>query len=355
MLYLAKKFFGVFSKDIGIDLGTCNTLVYVRQQGVVLCEPSVVAVKKGTNKVLQDGRGNLAVGSVAKEMIGKTHGGIIAIRPLKSGVIADFDITEAMISYFIRKVHNRQFGVMPRVAIAVPAGITAVEKRAVLNSAEQAGARQVFLIEEPMAAAIGAGLPMLDPVGSMICDIGGGTAEVAVISLGGMIAYRSVRCAGDSMDEAIIKYMKDRHNLLIGEQTAEHIKIEVGSVWPVMPETTIEVRGRDFQTAMPRRVEVHSGEVREALQEPLQNILRGIREVLEEIPPEIAADLVERGLTLCGGGSLLRGMDRAIAQQIGIPVRVADEPMMCVVKGAGVIIEHLDKFKHTLESSEDIL
>ena len=354
MLYLAKRFFGMFSKDIGIDLGTCNTLVYVKGQGVVLSEPSVVAVKRGTDKVLMDGKGNLAVGSVAKDMIGKTHAGIVAIRPLKNGVIADFDITEAMITYFIRKVHDRTIGVMPRVAVAVPAGITAVEKRAVLNAAENAGARHVYVIEEPMAAAIGAGLPMLDPVGNMICDIGGGSSEIAIISLGGMVAYKSLRVAGDAMDEAIVKYIKQEYNLLIGEQTAEKVKIASGSMDPTAgDDRPIDVCGRDFQTAMPRRITIDSGEVRSALKEPLMAVVRGMREVLEAVPPEISADLVEHGVTMAGGGSMLRGICSFIANEIQIPVRLAEEPMLCVVKGTGLIIEHLDRFKDTLESSEE--
>jgi rod shape-determining protein MreB len=354
MLYLAKRFFGMFSKDIGIDLGTCNTLVYVKGQGVVLSEPSVVAVKRGTDKVLMDGKGNLAVGSVAKEMIGKTHAGIVAIRPLKNGVIADFDITEAMISYFIRKVHDRAIGVMPRVVVAVPAGITTVEKRAVLNAAEHAGARRVYLIEEPMAAAIGAGLPMLDPVGNMIVDIGGGSAEIAIISLGGMVAFKSLRVAGDAMDEAIVKYVKQEYNLVIGEQTAEKIKITAASLDPSAgEERSVEVCGRDFQTAMPRRITISSAELRAALREPVLAIVRGIREVLEAVPPEISADLVEHGITMAGGTSMLRGIGQAIEDEIQIPVKLADEPMLCVVKGTGLIIEHLDRFRETLESSEE--
>jgi len=347
-----KRAFGVFSKDMGIDLGTCNTLVYVRGEGIVLSEPSVVAVRKGTNKVLLDGK---AVGNTAKEMIGKTPGNIVAVRPMRNGVIADFDITEALIGYFIQKVHNRKVGIMPRVVIAVPSGITAVEKRAVVNSAERAGARQVFVIEEPMAAGIGASLPMLDPVGNMIVDIGGGTTEVAVLSLGGVVSKQSIRIAGDEMDEAIMQHLRRAYNLQIGEQTAERIKIQVGSVYPLEQEMQMEVCGRDVMAAMPRRVTVTSEEIRESLREPLECITRAVKECLEQTPPELAADLVERGITMCGGNSLIRGMANAIKKEIDIPVRIAEDPLTCVVRGCGLVIENLDKFKEALESDEDIM
>ena len=347
-----KRAFGVFSKDMGIDLGTCNTLVYVRGEGIVLSEPSVVAVRKGTNKVLLDGK---AVGNTAKEMIGKTPGNIVAVRPMRNGVIADFDITEALIGYFIQKVHNRKVGIMPRVVIAVPSGITAVEKRAVVNSAERAGARQVFVIEEPMAAGIGASLPMLDPVGNMIVDIGGGTNEVAVLSLGGVVSKQSIRIAGDEMDEAIMQHLRRAYNLQIGEQTAERIKIQVGSVYPLEQEMQMEVCGRDVMAAMPRRVTVTSEEIRESLREPLECITRAVKECLEQTPPELAADLVERGITMCGGNSLIRGMANAIKKEIDIPVRIAEDPLTCVVRGCGLVIENLDKFKEALESDEDIM
>ncbi|MBI2901585.1 MAG: rod shape-determining protein [Planctomycetes bacterium] len=347
-----KKAFGVFSKDMGIDLGTCNTLVYVRGEGIVLSEPSVVAVRKGTNKVLLDGK---AVGNTAKEMLGKAPGNIDVIRPMRNGVIADFDITESLISYFIRKVHDRKFGIMPRIVIAVPSGITGVEKRAVINSAERAGARQVFVIEEPMAAGIGAGLPMLDPVGNMIVDVGGGTTEVAVLSLGGVVAKQSIRIAGDEMDEAIMQHLRRAYNLQIGEQTAERIKIQIGSVHPPEQEMQTEVSGRDVMAAMPRRVTVTSEEIREALREPLDAIVRTVRECLERTPPELAADLVERGVTMCGGNSLIRGMCEAIQKEVGIPVKRAEDPLTCVVRGCGLVIENLDKFKEALESDEDIL
>jgi rod shape-determining protein MreB len=348
---IIKRCFGVFSKDMGMDLGTCNTLVYVRGEGIVLSEPSVVAVKKGTNKVLLDGK---AVGATAKEMIGKTPGNIVAVRPMRNGVIADFDITEALIAYFIQKVHNRKFGIMPRVVIAVPSGITGVEKRAVINSAERAGARQVFVVEEPMAAGIGAGLPMLDPIGNMIVDIGGGTTEVAVLSLGGIVASRSVRVAGDEFDNAIMQHLRRAYNLQIGEQTAERIKIDVGSLYPLEQELTMEVSGRDVMAMMPRKVTITSEEIREAMKEPFDAIIHAIKETLEETPPELAADLTERGITMAGGGSLIRGIDRAIRKEIDVPVRISEDPLTCVARGTGLVIENLDKFKDALESDEDI-
>jgi len=348
---IIKRCFGVFSKDMGMDLGTCNTLVYVRGEGIVLSEPSVVAVRKGTNKVLLDGK---AVGSTAKEMIGKTPGNIVAVRPMRNGVIADFDVTEALISYFIQKVHNRKFGIMPRVVIAVPSGITGVEKRAVINSAERAGARQVFVVEEPMAAGIGAGLPMLDPIGNMIVDIGGGTTEVAVLSLGGIVAARSVRVAGDEFDDAIMQHLRRAYNLQVGEQTAERIKIDVGSLYPLEQELTMEVSGRDVMAMMPRKVTITSEEIREAMKEPFESIIHAIKETLEETPPELAADLTERGITMAGGGSLIRGIDRAIRKEIDVPVRLAEDPLTCVARGTGLVIENLDKFKDALESDEDI-
>jgi rod shape-determining protein MreB len=348
---IVKRCFGVFSKDIGMDLGTCNTLVYVKGEGIVLSEPSVVAVRKGTNKVLLDGK---AVGATAKEMIGKTPGNIVAVRPMRNGVIADFDITEALIAYFIQKVHNRKFGIMPRIVIAVPSGITGVEKRAVINSAERAGARQVFVVEEPMAAGIGAGLPMLDPIGNMIVDIGGGTTEVAVLSLGGIVACRSVRIAGDEFDEAIMQHLRRAYNLQIGEQTAERIKIDIGSLYPLEQELTLEVSGRDVMAMMPRKVTITSEEIREAMKEPFDAIIHSIKETLEETPPELAADLTERGITMAGGGSLIRGIDRAIRKEIDVPVRIAEDPLTCVARGTGLVIENLDKFKDALESDDDI-
>lgn len=335
---------------MGIDLGTCNTLVCVAKYGIVLSEPSVVAVRKGTNKVLLNG---MAVGNVAKEMIGKTPGNIVAVRPLKDGVIADFDMTEAMIKYFIQKVHNRKWGIRPRVAISVPSGSTPVEKRAVTSSAERAGARKVYLVEEPIAAGIGVGLPIQEPIGSLIVDIGGGTTEVAVISLGGIVASKSIRVAGDEMDEAIITHIRRVHNLHIGEQTAERIKIKIGSAYTLEEELEMEVKGRDLVSQLPKKIVVTSGEIREALKEPVSAIIQAIRDTLENTPPEVAGDLVDQGITMAGGGALLRGLDKAIAKEIQIPVRVADEPMMAVAKGTYAILEHLDTLKECLESSEE--
>jgi rod shape-determining protein MreB len=350
MISIVKRAFGMFSKDMGIDLGTCNTLVYVSGEGILLSEPSVVAVRKGTTKVLLDGK---AVGNVAKEMLGKTPGNIVAVRPMRNGVIADFDITGAMISYFIQKVHNRKFGIMPRVVIAVPSGITGVEKRAVINAAENAGARQVFVIEEPMAAGIGAGLPMLDPVGSMVVDIGGGTTEVAVLSLGGIVASRSIRIAGDEFDEAAVQHLRRAYNLQIGEQSAERIKIQIGSLFPLEQELTIDIAGRDLLTSMPRKIALRSEEIRESLKEPFQMIVRAIKECLEVTPPELSSDLVDRGIVLAGGNSLLRGIDKAIRKELDIPVRQAEDPLTCVVRGTGLVIENLDKFKDALEGNEE--
>jgi len=343
---------GWFSLDMGIDLGTCNTLVCVRGQGIVLNEPSVVAVRKGTNRVLQDGN---AVGLVAKEMLGKTPGSISAIRPLKDGVIADFDITEAMLGYFIRKVHGRRSFIKPRVVISVPSGITAVEKRAVLNSAERAGARRVYLLQEPMAAGIGAGLPIAEPTANMVVDIGGGTTEVAIMSLGDISVCESIRMAGDDMDEAIINYMKRTYNLLIGEQTAERIKMEIGSAAPFSEEKTQEVRGRDMISGLPRKTVVTSEEIRESLKEPMGQIIDTVTRTLERSEPELAADLVENGIYLAGGGSLLRWLDQVMANATGLPVQLVDDPITCVARGTAIYLEHLNKWKRTLESDEDEL
>jgi len=344
--------FGLFSTDMGIDLGTCTTLVCIPGEGIILCEPSVVAVKKGTNRVLADGN---AVGYMAKEMLGKTPGSIQAIRPLKDGVIADFDITEAMIRYFINKVHKRTFVVRPRVVIAIPSGITAVEKRAVLNSAERAGARRVYLVDEPKAACIGAGLPIEESTGSMIVDVGGGTTEVAVLCLGGIVASESIRIAGDEMDEAIVSHMKRTYNLLIGEQTAERIKIQIGSAYPLEKELTMEVKGRDSISGLPRKCVVNSEEVREALKEPVDAICEAVKRTLEKTPPELAADLVDTGVILVGGGVMLRGMEKVIAAETGIPVKVADDPMTSVAKGTSIFLENIDEpiWKATMETSED--
>ena len=304
------RLFGWFSSDIGIDLGTANTLVYVKDQGIVLREPSVVAVQAGTSKVL-------AVGDEAKRMLGRTPANIVAVRPLKDGVIADFEVTEAMLRHFITKVHNSRVRARPRVVIAVPSGITEVEKRAVRESATHAGAREVYLIEEPMAAAIGVGLPVQDPAGNMIIDIGGGTTEVALISLSGIVFSRSVRVAGDELDEAIVQYMKRAYNLMVGERTAEEIKIKIGSAYPSEKETSVEVKGRDLVAGLPKTLTITSQEVREALLEPISTIVDSVRITLERCPPELSADLVDRGLVLAGGGALLRGFDRLLSEETG--------------------------------------
>ncbi len=343
---------GIFSLDMGIDLGTCNTLVSIRGQGIVLNEPSVVAVRRGTNKVLRLGDG-AAVGLVAKEMLGKTPGSISAIRPMKDGVIADFDITEEMLGYFIRKAHRRRRFIKPRVVISIPSGITAVEKRAVLNSAERAGARRVYLVEEPMAAGIGAGLPINEPTASMIVDIGGGTTEVAIMSLADISVCESIRVAGDDMDEAIAAHMKRTYNLMIGEQTAERIKMDIGSAAPMDEESSLEVRGRDMISGLPRKTVISSEEVREALKEPVGSIIDCVVRTLERAEPELAADLVENGICLAGGGALLRGMDTVLANATGLDVRLADDPLTSVARGTAVYLENLEVWKDTMESDED--
>ncbi len=328
------KLFGFFSSDIGIDLGTANTLVYVKDRGIVLREPSVVAVRYGTNEVL-------AVGDDAKRMLGRTPGNIVAIRPLRDGVIADFDVTEAMLRHFIRKVHSRRGLVRPRVVIAVPSGITEVEKRAVKESALQAGAREVYMIEEPMAAAIGVGLPVQEASGNMIVDIGGGTTEVALISLSGIVYSRSVRVAGDELDEAIVQYMKRAYSLMIGERTAEEIKIRIGSAYPIEKEMTMEVKGRDMVAGLPKTITITSQEVREALVEPLNTIVDAVRVTLERCPPELSADLVDRGIMLAGGGALLRGFDKLLQEETGLPVHIADDPLSAVGVGTGMVLNEL--------------
>lgn len=345
-----RKLLGVFSKDLGIDLGTANTLVCVRGEGITCNEPSYVAVHKGTNKVLMDGR---AVGSAAKEMAGRPPRNIEVIRPMKQGVIADFEITEAMLNYFITKVHRRTWGIRPRVVIAVPTGITAVEKRAVYSSAERAGARKVYLIEEPRAAGIGAGLPIEEPVGSMILDIGGGTSEIAVLSLADIVVAKSLRVAGDAMDDAIVQHMKRTYNLSIGDTTAEKIKVEVGSAYPLEEEKTIEVRGKDIIGRIPRSQVVTSEEVREALREPLEDIVEAVKEVLELTPPEISADLLDRGMTVAGGGAMLQGIDKLIEQETNLPVNIAEDPLGCVARGTAMFLERLDLYTAILESEEE--
>ncbi len=329
------RLFGFANSDIGIDLGTANTLVFSKDQGIVLREPSVVAVKTGTNIVV-------AVGDDAKRMLGRTPGNISAIRPLKDGVIADFKITEAMLRHFIQKVHKRRSFVRPRVVIAVPSGITEVEKRAVRESAEQAGAREVYLIEEPMAAAIGVGLPVQEAAGNMIVDIGGGTTEVAIISLSGIVYSRSVRVAGDELDEAIINYMKRAYNLMIGERTSEEIKLRIGSAYPMGKETTMEVKGRDMVAGLPKTITITSQEVREAMLEPLNTIIDAVRTTLERCPPELSADLVDRGIMLAGGGALLRGFDKLLQEETGLPVHVADDPLSAVAEGCGRVLSEIE-------------
>ncbi len=342
---------GMFSIDMGIDLGTCNTLVCVKGEGIVLNEPSVVAVIKGTNRVLQDGN---AVGLVAKEMLGKTPGSITAIRPLKDGVISDFEVTEAMLSYFIRRVHGRKRFINPRVVIAVPSGITAVERQAVFDSAERAGARRVYLVEEPMAAAIGAGLPVTEPTASMIVDIGGGTTEVAIISLAGISVCKSVRTAGDDFDDAIVSHMKRTYNMAIGEQMAERIKIEIGSAAAQGDsEPSMDVKGRDMISGLPRKTLISSEEIRGALQEPVNSIIAAITQTLEQAEPELAADLVDNGITMAGGSSLLRGLTTVVSNATGLDVRLADDPLTCVARGTSVYLENLEVWKDTMQSDAD--
>jgi rod shape-determining protein MreB len=341
---------GRFSVDMGIDLGTANTLVCVRGRGIILNEPSVVAVKKGTNEVLLDG---MAVGNTAKAMLGKTPGTIEAIRPLQNGVIADFEVTERMLRYFITKVHEGRHWVKPQVVISVPVGITAVERRAVIHSAERAGARRVFLIDEPMAAGIGVDLPVTEPRGSLIVDIGGGTTEIAVLALAGAVVSTSLRIAGDEMDEAIVAHVRRHHNLSIGEQSAERIKLTIGSAWPMKQELSMEVKGRDTISGLPRRTTVTSIEIRESLTDPLRQICETTRSILEEAPPEISADLVDTGVTLVGGGAMLLGIEDAVADFLGIPAKVADEPLTAVARGTGVFLEKLDVFSRVLSTEDD--
>jgi len=329
---------GLFSNDMGIDLGTATTLVFVKGEGVVLCEPSVVAIERGTSHVL-------AVGEEAKRMLGRTPGNIIAIRPMKDGVISDFEITEAMLRYFIKKVHHRKVLVRPRIVIAIPSGITEVEKRAVKDSAERAGAREVFLIEEPIAAAIGVGLPIQEPIGNMIIDIGGGTTEIAVISLCGTVFSKSIRIAGDEMNEAVIEYLKKTYNLMVGERTSEDIKIKIGSAYPLEEEMSMEVKGRDLVAGLPKTVTITSEEIRESLQEPLRAILEVIKISLERTPPELAADLIDHGIVMAGGGSLLRGLDKLISEETGLPVHITDDPVTAVANGTGIVLSEIQYLK----------
>jgi len=331
-------FYGMFSSDLAIDLGTANTLIYVRGKGIVLSEPSVVAIKKGTNQVLK-------VGKEAKEMLGRTPASIVAIRPMRDGVIADFDVTEQMIRAFIVKIHNRKALVRPRIVVGVPSCITQVEKRAIRDSAEQAGAREVYLMEEPMAAAIGAGLPVQEPSGNMIVDIGGGTTEVAVISLSGIVYSQSIRIAGDEMDEAIIQYLKRKYNLLVGERTSENIKIQIGSAYPFDEPRKMEVKGRDLVDGIPKALTVTDSDIREALHDPIYAVVDAVKTALERTPPELAADIAEKGVVMAGGGSLLHGLDTLISLETHLKVTVADDPLSCVVLGAGKVLDELDLLK----------
>ncbi len=332
----------VFGKDMGIDLGTANTLVHLKSKGIVLKEPSVVAIQNDTGRVL-------AVGEEAKQMIGRTPGNIVAIRPMKDGVIADFDITQAMLKYFINKaLGQRNPMARPRVVISIPTGCTTVEERAVREAALQGGAREAYLIEEPMAASIGAGLPVHEPTGNMMVDIGGGTTEVAVISLGGIVTAKSVRVAGDNMDEAIIQHLKKTYSLLIGERTAEDIKISIGSAMWEGPEEFYEVRGRDLVTGLPKNIQVSSIEIQSALQETVDEIIDGIKVCLEKTPPELASDIMDRGIVMAGGGSMLKGLDKLISKETNIPVYVCDEPLLAVAKGTGRVLENIEVLKRVL-------
>ncbi|MEK7851597.1 MAG: rod shape-determining protein, partial [Deltaproteobacteria bacterium] len=333
---------GRFSNDLAIDLGTANTLIYVRGKGIVANEPSVVAVQKddsGRKKVL-------AVGKEAKQMLGRTPGNIMAIRPLRDGVIADFEVTEAMLRYFIEKVHNRKMLIRPRMVIGIPSGITQVEKRAVRDSAISAGAKEVYLIEEPMAAAIGAGLPITEASGNMIVDIGGGTTEVAIISLSGIVYSLSTRVGGDKMDEAIIQYIKRKYNLLIGERTAEVIKITIGNAYPENEIRTLEVKGRDLVTGIPKTADVTSEEIRDALGEPINAIVQAVKVALERTPPELGADIVDKGIVLAGGGALLKGLDTLLREETGLPIIIADDPLTAVVMGAGRALDQIALLKN---------
>ncbi|ORJ62989.1 rod shape-determining protein [Geothermobacter hydrogeniphilus] len=347
MFNMFNAFWGMFSNDLAIDLGTANTLVYLKGKGIVVSEPSVVAVQKdhvGQRKVL-------AVGMEAKKMLGRTPGSIVAIRPMKDGVIADFDITEEMLRYFIQKVHNRKALVRPRIVICVPSGITQVEKRAVKESAESAGAREVYLIEEPMAAAIGAGLPITEASGNMIVDIGGGTTEVAVISLSGIVYAKSVRVGGDKLDEAIVQHMKRKYNLLIGERTAEQIKIEIGSAYAGDDNPSMEVKGRDLVSGIPKTLEITASEVREAISEPVNAIVEAVRIALERTPPELAADIVDKGIVLAGGGAMLRNLDNLLREETGLPVVQAEDPLSSVVLGSGKVLDELDLLRRVTVTS----
>ena len=341
----AMGFLDLISNDIGIDLGTANTLVFLRGQGIVLNEPSVVAIEVSSKKVV-------AVGAEAKEMVGRTPGEIMAIRPLKDGVIADFEITEKLLSDFIRQVVRRRYLMKPRIVISVPSGITEVEKRAVRDSAENAGAREVFLIQEPMAAAIGVGLPVHLPSGSMVIDIGGGTSEIAVIALDGIVNNISIRIGGDEMDEGIMLYLKKNYNLLIGERTAEKIKMEIGSAYPPEEEESMEIKGRDLVAGIPKTMKISSVQVREALSEPIDAIIEAVRQALEQTPPELSADILDKGIVVTGGGALLKGLDRRLREETNLPINIAEDPLTCVARGTGEVLENMTQFSKVLIKSK---
>lgn len=341
------KLFGAFSKDIGIDLGTANTLVYVRGKGIVINEPSVVAVNKKTGQII-------AIGTEAQKMVGRTPGFIVASRPLVSGVVSDFEVTEQMLKYFIDRVHKETFTLIPRprVVIGVPSGVTEVEKRAVEDAVYNAGAREVYLIEEPMAVAIGAKLPVHDPKANLVVDIGGGTTEVAVISLGGVVASQSIRVAGDKLNEDIIQYMKEEHRILIGERTADEIKISIGSVWPQDEELDIEISGRDVVTGMPKELKMTSAEIRKALMRSTRMIINAVKDTIEETPPELISDLTKKAIYLAGGGALLKGFDTLLNHETKLPVRIIDDPLTVVVRGCGIVLEDVDKLSDVLVSTD---
>jgi rod shape-determining protein MreB len=338
---------GLITRDIGIDLGTANTLVHVKGKSIVLREPSVVAIDKKTGSIL-------AVGDDAKNMIGRTPGNIVAIRPMKDGVIADFNITQSMLKYFIKRATSKGVFSKPRVVICVPSGVTEVEKRAVEEATVQAGAKEAFLIEEPMAAAIGANLPVEEPSGSMVVDIGGGTSEVAVISLGGIVTSKSLRIAGDEFDESIVHYIKKEYNLMVGERTAEEIKVTVGAAYPKPKDEVMEIRGRDLVTGLPKTLMITSAEITEALKEPINAIIDSIKFTLEKTPPELAADIMDRGIMLTGGGALLSGLNKLISEETGMPVSIAEDPLDCVVKGAGKVLEEIETLKRVLISPKKL-
>ena len=339
--------FGGLSHDMGIDLGTANTLVHVKGKGIVLREPSVVAIKRENGEVL-------AVGAEAKRMIGRTPGNIIAVRPMKDGVIADFDVTQAMLKYFIRKAMNTKSFVRPRVVVGVPSGVTEVEKRAVIDAAQQAGAREAYLIEEPMAAAIGAGLPVEEATGNMVVDIGGGTTEIAVISLGGIVTSRSIRIGGDEMDTSIVQYIKRMYNLLIGERTAEEIKIKIGSALVSDADASMDIRGRDLVSGLPKTITIKASEVREALSEPIQKIVDAVKSTLEKTPPELAADVMDHGIMMTGGGALLNNLDKLLSRETGMPVLVSEDALSCVGEGTGKSLENIELLKRVVMTTKKL-